>query len=183
MMKQFKMDLRSRLQNTRKCPSMMRGGIGQIPHRKKDDKGFTLVELIVVIVILAILAAILIPGLLKWIDEARDKQYQLEARSIYMATEGELTKMYGQQSSFNNTTITIDSANYSTNLAQIKNLSGLEVKSVKFTVKSVTAGSEDWTITGFETTFVPSNKPAGSTDTVTWHWKATENEWKAGALD
>ena len=60
----------------------------------KNHKGFTLVELIVVIVILAILAAILIPGLLKWIDQAKQKQCELEARSIYLATEASLAELY-----------------------------------------------------------------------------------------
>ena len=65
---------------------------------RKDDtnhKGFTLVELIVVIVILAILAAILIPGLLKWMDKAKEKQYELEARNIYLATEASLVELHG----------------------------------------------------------------------------------------
>ena len=44
----------------------------------KKDKGFTLVELIVVLVILAILAALLIPALLGYIDKAREKQYLLK---------------------------------------------------------------------------------------------------------
>ncbi len=53
----------------------------------KDQGGFTLVELIVVLVILAILAAILVPALLGYIDKARNGQYLEEAHSIYTAIQ------------------------------------------------------------------------------------------------
>ena len=60
------------------------------------NKGFTLVELIVVLVILAILAAILIPALLGYIDRAREKQDVLDARNLMMATQAELTEVYAK---------------------------------------------------------------------------------------
>lgn len=65
---------------------------------RENKKGFTLVELIVVLVILAILAAILVPALLGWIDEARKKQYVLEARSVYMAMQAVATEEYAKSS-------------------------------------------------------------------------------------
>lgn len=62
---------------------------------KRKDQGFTLVELIVVLVILAILAAILVPSLLGYIDRAKMDQDILEGRDIVTATQAELTRLYG----------------------------------------------------------------------------------------
>lgn len=61
---------------------------------KNKNKGFTLVEMIVVMLILTVLAAILIPGLLGWIDEAKGKQYVLSARSVYMAVQAVESEKY-----------------------------------------------------------------------------------------
>ena len=65
-----------------------------IRSKKEGKKGFTLVELIVVLVILAILAAILVPALLGYIDRAKESQYELEAKSVYMAAQAEASVAY-----------------------------------------------------------------------------------------
>ena len=53
----------------------------------KEKKGFTLLELIVVLVILAILAALLIPALTGYIDRAKRKSIVAETRQVVMAAQ------------------------------------------------------------------------------------------------
>ncbi|GEM_PF-2812790 len=59
-----------------------------------DNKGFTLVELIVVLVILAIMAAIIVPIALSHIDEARKQQEIQDAQSFMKAIQTELSNSY-----------------------------------------------------------------------------------------
>ncbi len=58
------------------------------------NKGFTLVEMIIVLLILSILAAISIPALLGYIDRARTNNDILDARSCMQAVQAELTSLY-----------------------------------------------------------------------------------------
>jgi prepilin-type N-terminal cleavage/methylation domain-containing protein len=65
-----------------------------VPGEKNRRSGFTLVELIVVIVILGILAAIAIPALTGYISKAEDEQYKMEARDINIAMHAVLDEAW-----------------------------------------------------------------------------------------
>lgn len=51
--------------------------------KKNNKKGFTLIELVIVIAILAILALILVPAISKYIGDANVAKNQASARTIY----------------------------------------------------------------------------------------------------
>lgn len=53
----------------------------------KNNKGFTLVEIIVVLVILAILAAATIPSMLGFVTDAKKKANSAEVRAVYLAAQ------------------------------------------------------------------------------------------------
>ena len=61
----------------------------------KNRRGFTLVELIVVLVILAILASLLIPAFTGYIDKARRDQVVSETRMLHEAVQTVAGEAYG----------------------------------------------------------------------------------------
>ena len=71
---------------------------------KKNNKGFTLVELIVVLVILAILAAILTPALIGYIDRARAEKDYSTAQTIRVAAQAAIDQAYGRGTTCGGTT-------------------------------------------------------------------------------
>ncbi|MEG0275302.1 MAG: type II secretion system protein [Longicatena sp.] len=55
-----------------------------IKNLRKNKKGFTLVEIIVVLVIMGILLALAVPAVLGYISKAQDQQYIAEARNGFL---------------------------------------------------------------------------------------------------
>ena len=82
---------------------------------RKNDKGFTLVELIVVLVILALLAAILVPALLGYIDKAKKEKNYQAAQEVHTAVQALATESYGK-----------GDATPQVKLSDVKDLSGID---------------------------------------------------------
>lgn len=70
-----------------------------INRMRKNKKGFTLVEIIVVLVILAILAAFTIPAMLGFVGDSKKKAAIAEQREIYVAAQAIVTEQFGKYGS------------------------------------------------------------------------------------
>ena len=93
--------------------------------------GFTLVELIVVLVILAILAALLIPSLTGYINKAKERNVIAECRQVVMAAQTLLDEDYPNSKA----DITAPDDSYK----HFKNSEITKLAEVKGTIVSVTA--------------------------------------------
>lgn len=101
----------------------------QFTRNLKKKKGFTLVEVIIVLVILAILAAILIPSLVGYIDKANEKASIANCRSFVLAAQTIGSETYGEKGalSTNGTNATVTEADF---IKEVFDLS--ELDSAKF---------------------------------------------------
>jgi type IV pilus assembly protein PilA len=121
----------------------------------QDESGFTLVELLVVMLILGLLAAIAIPAFFNQRDKARDSQAKTYARTAETAMETYATDNNG---AYNGATVAI--------------LQGLEPKlnGATLAAPAVPAGGGDTTNMSYKVTVTSST---GNTFSVTRHDNGT----------
>ncbi len=86
---------------------------------KNKKKGFTLVELIVVLAILAILAAMLVPALTGYIDKANEKKVIATARQYYVAAQTVVSEAYANDIEIKGIMIQKNNANDVLNIRKI----------------------------------------------------------------
>ncbi len=78
-------------------------------NRLNKKKGFTLIELIVVLAILGILASILVPSMLGIINNASTTSYKTNARSVYSAAQTYVINATSNGVTVNNVTFSASS--------------------------------------------------------------------------
>lgn len=120
---------------------------------KQDKKGFTLIEIVIVLVIIAILSAMLVPSMMGWIDDSKKKSFLQEARSALTATQAEIANLY-----------VAGETNIPTNFAAAEHKSNLDGVSKKVG-RTVGTGDIEWTVVNDE---VATFTYTGDKYTVKW---------------
>lgn len=130
--------------------------------KENNKKGFTLVELIVVLVILAILAAMLIPALTGYIDKAKEKDVIAETRQVVMAAQTLVDEAYAKVD-IGSDTVKIDGEDGTVKVSDIATLA--EVDQANIGTITVTNGKvtvATYTKSGKTCTYNPANSASNS---------------------
>lgn len=80
----------------------------QITAKLKNKQGFTLIEMIVVVAIIAILIALIVPNVMRFIQTTNQTAADANAKTIYVAAQTYITDQYTKGNEVTGTEISID---------------------------------------------------------------------------
>lgn len=86
----------------------MKHKMKQIAAKLKNKQGFTLIEMIVVVAIIAILIALIVPNVMRFIQTTNQTAADANAKTIYVAAQTYITDQYTRGNEVTGTTISID---------------------------------------------------------------------------
>lgn len=130
--------------------------------RKSNKKGFTLVELVVVIAIIGILAAILVPTMMNYVKKARLKTANANAKLIFTTCNNQAADLIADGE-------TVKALNYSWN-----KVSGLPDDTLGKAVKQ--ALRDNGTETGYcQVSFNPAVEDSATTTSNKAFWSSSED--------
>jgi len=145
--------------------------------KNSNKKGFTLVELVVVIAIIGVLAAILVPSMMGYVKKSRLKTANGNAKTAYNAIADCLTDLETQGMQFANGISAVSSIDCTTVPTATVNPTADDTTYLEYCVKkSLGSNGKDGGFTG-----IIATDPAGTASsknaplyTVQWHKTATD---------
>ncbi len=132
--------------------------------KQRNKKGFTLIELIVVLVIMAILVAAAAPAMMGYVENARKGAYLANCRAVYVAAQAGITEAMANGKTVTDTSSAIDDKG--TKLED--RIKGMTEMTITF-VTAAPANKDEYkvTITGNSVTEVVGCYADGKTVTLT----------------